>query len=389
MKLTKNRFTPSNSEALKLRTGSLKPWLVLLVFIFKPVLGADMESDRTSQNPVNSEALPRLLEAAGYTPDPSFKAYIIAFERKPDGNTIQHRFDYKGTSLDRDNWWPASMVKLYAAVAALEVLHAHKFSPKASITFHYEDGDVTQTITRLVRQAITPSNNAAFDRLVEIVGFDAMNQWFQIKGIKDTVFLRSYTRRVVDETTNLGTPRESSAYTVTEGSKTWKVPARIGDDKVWHCPNQGNCTTLQSLAEILRRVMMHEQIPDNQRLNLGRTEIRLLRSALSGKRTRGLGVVNGLKAGFEPHQIKCFNKPGYAYQWFSDHVFVSCQDCKGPVTEWIVAMAGHGGRDVLDEAAKIVGQILAKGSLMDGARKSGGTEDGEQGQGQKLGQGQK
>ena len=361
---------------------SFVPWLILLVFIFKPALGAQMDSNQASQDPVNSELLPSLLQAAGYTPDPSFKAYIIAFERKPDGKTVQHRFDYKGTSLDRDNWWPASMVKLYAAVAALEVLHAKKFSTKASITFHYKDGDVTQTITKLVRQAITPSNNTAFDRLVEIVGFDAMNQWFQTKGIKDTVFLRSYTRRVVDETTNLSTPRESSALTVTEGAKSWKVPARKGDDKVWHCPNQGNCTTLQNLAEILRRVMMHEQIPENQRLKLGRAEIELLRSALSGKRTRGLGVVNGLKAGFEPHVIKCFNKPGYAYQWFSDHVFVSCQDCEGPVKEWIVAMAGHGGRDVLDEGAKIIGQILVSGSLMDERGSSGGGRTATGGQGQ-------
>lgn len=318
------------------------------------------------QDKLDTTTLGHLLEKAGYAPDPSFKAYVAAIEHLPDGTIQLKEFDYRGTSLDRDNWWPASTVKLFAAVAALEILNKQGFSPKAEVTFHYETGEVTQRIDKIVELAITPSNNTAFDRLVEIVGFEAMNQWFQINKITDTVLLRGYSRRVMDEKTNLGTLRESPSVTVNEGSKSWTIPARSGDDSNWKCPNQGNCTTLQDLSKVLIRVMTHESIAETQRFKLGKPQIQLLKKSLSGKRSRGLGVVHGLEAGFEPQVIKCFNKPGYAYQWFSDHVFIDCPKCPGPIKNWIVAMAGHGGRDVLDEGAKIIGQLIASGELLKG-----------------------
>jgi len=326
------------------------------------------------ETPVDTTTIPRLLSERGYVPSPTFKAYVVAIERKPDGAIVYHRFDYDGTSVDRDNWWPASSVKLFAAVAALEYLRSMNFSSKAELTFHYEGKDVTNSVEWLVKQAITPSNNTAFDRLVEFVGLERMKAWFVRSGIPDTVLLRAYSGRVRDVETGFGTFRDTPAVTICEGKRPCKkLKAQKGQDKPWTCPNQGNCSTLQDLTEVLRRVMLHEDLPESERFDLGKGELTLLRGALSGKRARGLGVVNGIRDGFGSVQIQTFSKPGFAYQWFSDHVYVKCPSCTGPVREWLVAMAGHGGRDVLDEGARHIGALMAAGAFGPPIEDAGGS----------------
>jgi len=321
-----------------------------------PFVGRESEVDTTT--------LPRLLDEAGYKADEHFKAYVVEIERNEDGIIGYRRYDYKGTSIDRDDWWAASSVKLFAAVAALEYLRELRFGTKAEITYHYKEKDVKNSIAWLVNQALTPSNNIAFDRLVEIVGFENMKNWFQRRGLVDTILLRGYSGRVRDAESKLGTLRDSPAVTICEGRRPCKkLPQRHGHDRPWQCPNQGNCTTLQDLTEVLRRVMLHESLPQAERFNLGDSELRLIRGALSGKRSRGLGVVNGLREGFGNKHLDIYNKPGFAYNWFSDHVYVSCPECTGPVKEWLVAMAGWGGRDVLDEGAREIGRILASSRL--------------------------
>src|SRR5690606_10002092 len=158
-------------------------------------------------------------------------------------------FDYRGTSDDRDDWWPASTIKLYAAVAALETLRARGLSPATEVTFHYAEGAVTARASELLRAAIAQSNNRAFDRLVELAGFDAAHPEFSTprKGFVDTVSQRSYAHRLRYPDGN-GSNRHSPAITLEEGEQRVELPERPGSLEV-QCADHGNCTTLRELAE--------------------------------------------------------------------------------------------------------------------------------------------
>ena len=110
-------------------------------------------------------------------------------------------------------------------------------------------------------------------------------------------------------------------------------------------------------------VMLHESLPACERFDLDGRQLALLRSALEAPRPRGLGVVNGLKEAFGSFKVRCFHKPGFAMNWFSDAVFVLCPDGMNLTRRWIVVMAGLGGRDVIDDAARRVGALIASGRL--------------------------
>jgi len=316
---------------------------------------------RSTVRPLDSKVLARLFKERGFVPGPNFKALVIEIVPDERGGFVYHPFDYKGTSKDRDDWWPASAVKIFAAVAALEKIKGMGFSPNAELTFEYEDGPVTVPLKRLVQQAITPSNNAAFDRLVELVGFDDLNGSFLSRknGLRHTVLLRAYTYRYKDPATGRGSNLISSRITVSEGGQHKVIPARQGKPRS-NCPEQGNCTTLRDLSETLRRVMMHEELPEHQRFKLGKKELQVLRDALEKEREQEGGVAITLRELLQGRAFRIFHKAGYSYRWYSENLFLRILDTD---EQWIITMANYPGRDALNEAARHIGELILSGRI--------------------------
>ncbi|MBM4394093.1 MAG: serine hydrolase [Deltaproteobacteria bacterium] len=315
---------------------------------------------------LDTATLPRLLAAAGFVPPARFKALVI--ELTPDapapGGFRQRSFSWKRTALDRTDWWPASTVKLFAAIVALEEVERRNFSPAAEVTFAYPSQLVATTVEAMVRAALTPSDNVAFDRLVELAGFDRLHARLETAGFRGTVLLRGYGRRVTYAGTGHGDPRHSPRIELREGRLRTSVPARIGRRR-GGCPDQGNCTTLADLAEAMRRVMLHESLPVRDGFALSAASVALIRSALEADRERGRNVANGIREAFgRDRPVRLFHKPGFANDWFSDVVFVEPVDpTRAGGKRWIVAMAGHPGRESLDAAARAVGALLARDAL--------------------------
>lgn len=306
----------------------------------------------------DTTTLPALLDDVGLTRPKQFKALVLRLDAN---GAVVGAWDTGGSSEDRDDWWPASCVKLFAATAALEKTHALGLTPKARGTWFYGRGAKSLTVEQVVRRALTPSDNKAYDMLVELVGFDDLNGRFFVpeKGFRKTVLLRAYSGRVKDPATNTTTTRHSPPIDLVEGGKVVELPERAGK-RQFDCPEEGNCTTLRELAENLRRVMMHERLPEEERFALGKKELSLLRSAMSAKRSRGNGVLDGLRRGFGDVKIKTWSKPGFARDWFSDVVLLERQDTK---ERWIVSMAGWPGRGALDQASEAVGRLIREGRL--------------------------
>jgi hypothetical protein len=340
--------------------------LVLLIFL--ALVGAPTGAQRAAaQAPattgcvtdIDHERLPALLAARGFTPPEQFKALVITLGAAPD-KTCQ-AFDWHGSARDRGDWWPASSVKLFAAVAALEHARSLGFGPSVKLTYHYADGDVEESLEGLVRKALIPSDNKAFDRLVELVGFDRLHERFftPSNGLPDTVFLRSYSGRIRDPKTHKGINRHSPAITLAQGDRSHDLPEQTGK-LARECPDQGNCTTLLELSEALRRVMLHEELPKAQRFALDAEDLKLLRLTLATPRAQSMNVVDGLRAGLGAAELPAYHKPGFALRWMSDVVFIETADTH---QRYIVALAGYPGRESLDAASRAIGELLASGAL--------------------------
>lgn len=313
---------------------------------------------------VDETRLAELLEARGFSPPERFKALVGEVRVRPDGSPVTEWFDWRGTSDDRDDWWPASTVKLYAAIAALERVRAMGYPPSAWLTYHYEDDEpVRMRLADLVRLAIVPSNNQAFNRLVELAGFDWLHSRFFTRenGLGSTVFLRAYSARIRDPETGHGVNRFSPRITIEHGGRRQVLEAREGTGR-HECPNQGNCTTLRELAESIRRVMLHEHLPPAERFDLGPRELELLREALvAPRREHGQRLVDAVQEGFgEGVPLRVYHKPGYAYRWASDVMFVHRTDTD---QRFIIAAAAWPGRRVLDDPLRHLAAILASGRL--------------------------
>ncbi len=308
---------------------------------------------------VDHDRLPALLEADGFVPPDGFKALVVRIDRADDGTLGQAAFDWRGTSADREGWWPASTVKIYAVVAALERLHRLGFALPTWLTFHYEEGDVSQRMDQIVRHAIEHSSNAAFDRLVELVGFDEINTEFFVprNGFDQTVFLRAYNGRIRDETTGNGLNRHSPRITLRRGQREMEVPARDGHGD-YDCPDQGNCTTLRELAEVMRRIMLHEELGEGVRYELAAADLHTIRDAMAIAQNHE--IADRLAEAFGETPVRVYHKPGFALQWVSDVAFVHRTDTN---ERWVVAMAAQPDRRALDDAATRIGALLARGAF--------------------------
>lgn len=310
----------------------------------------------TSTTAIDTTTLPRLLRGRGFSAPDGFKARIVRLEH----NAPAAVFDWNDSAHHRENWWPASTVKLFAAVSALERVATLGMSVRSRVTFHYEEEDeepATVRLDHLVELAIGRSDNVAFDRLVELAGYDRIHQNFltEENGAPSTVLLRCYGQRQRDDEAGVCTARSAPRITLQHGERREELAAgeRTGS---YACPNEGNCTTLADLSEVMRRVMRHEQLPEEERYALREEDLETLRRAMSHAKNYRLAEI------FEEAcdgQFSVWHKPGYALRWVSDVLFLR----HGDGQEWVVSMAGRPGRRALDDAAAQIGRLLCEDAL--------------------------
>lgn len=271
---------------------------------------------------------------------------ILVLEYDQSGHEI--RREAIGDPADRD-WWPASTIKIFAAIGALEAIEALGFDHRATVSFARPGrSPYTRRFGWLVGQAVTQSSNLAYDRLVQFTGHDALHADLlgPKRGLGDAALQVPYSQNVISLL-------ESPAITIRRGKRTHVIAARDGKGTT-RCP-MATCSSLNSLAEAMRRVMLHEQLPETERLRLSPASLKVLRSALAGDRARGREVINALKAAFKRHDPKLYHKPGYYPRWRSDVVFM-----KAGKRRWIVALANEGGRKALNDPARRLARWMVR-----------------------------
>ncbi len=217
-------------------------------------------------NPTSLEAT---LAAAGYRLPPGAGVYAAKVTKEAGGLAYE---DYQaGVGALGSNFWPASSIKVLAAIAALEYVGQQGFTGAATVAF---GNGAPRTIRSIYDDAIRISDNAAYDLLVEVAGLDYLNGTFltPARGFPVTVIQRSYTIG--------GNLRVNPAITLTEGGRKVVIPARTGRVDA-SCP-QGQCSNLFEMSESVRRLVLHNEIPAAERFKLAPADVAGLNSALLG-----------------------------------------------------------------------------------------------------------
>lgn len=236
------------------------------------------------QKNANQNYLNEFFQAQNYTPPNRTFALIAPI--KTDNNKVQMQyfsygdtaFVYSMTPDGQQRYWPASTVKLTAAVLALLKLREFGLTSQANVQIDDIEGHYDNTVEKLCRDAIIPSSNTAYNRLMEIAGFDDINDRVlpKVFHFPTTVMQRRYARKHPDD--NL---RYSPQIAYREGDTTGTIPARqSAGTKRPQCPREANCTTLAELAEVMFRVMMHDYLPASYRFDLTKNDISMLQRML-------------------------------------------------------------------------------------------------------------
>ncbi len=254
-------------------------------------------SDRTS--------LSHHFTAAGYSPPAG--SYIMAAEVLDGVDQPAFRFytwNDTGFVYSTGNFWPASTIKLAAAVGALRTLADYGLSGAATLTFTDDDGSYHGTVQNLYDIALRVSGNIAYNRLMLIAGFDTMNDTYLVEedGLPQMVLQRRYTHPFPGSNLRTSPPMDYS-----EGVLAGTIPQRIGTGQHPECPNEGNCTTLFEIMEIMRRVTLHDEIPNQHRYPIQPADIQGIMTALSASDTTlQPGVSQALG-----DSVEIYNKTGF------------------------------------------------------------------------------
>ncbi len=242
----------------------------------------------------NPGSLDAVLAAAGSPVPPGAHVYAARVAKGTRGPTYDE-YVAGGGALARD-FWPASSIKVLAALGALEYVGRLGFTGAATVAF--ADTDETTTLRAIYDAAIRDSSNGDYDRLVEIAGVQWLNGEFltPARGFPATVIQRSYTVG--------GNLRGSPATTLSEGTRRYTLPPR-SSPVVPGCP-AGNCSNLFEMSESVRRVVLHDEIPASERFAIGQADAAALKDALLGAE----GWVEPAVVEVLGPQTRIYSKPG-------------------------------------------------------------------------------
>jgi hypothetical protein len=244
--------------------------------------------EEKARRAVDRWTLPPAYAAAGTLPPAGTEAYAARVVVGVEGPAYV-LYESGGGAFVQD-FWPASTVKLLAAIGALEFARTLGFTGDAVVAFETGFSD---RLRNICDRALVVSSNVDYDRTMQIAGFDRINTEVltAARGFPTTVLQRSYTGDGV---------RISPAMTLSEGSRSRSVAERTGTGDYGCGDRDGNCADLFELTEAVRRIVLDAEIPPVERFDLDPADVAALAGMLCRPETSFFldGVVAAL--GGEP-----------------------------------------------------------------------------------------
>lgn len=221
----------------------------------------------------------------------------------PGGNVFAARIIDGGTSpaymmfeagggAFATGFYPASSIKVLAAAGALELAYAKGFTGRAIVDGEYSLADYYDA-------AIRSSSNEDYDELVRIAGVDWLNEQFlPAHGYVST--------RIQDAYADGDSVAESPPVHLTEDGNELTLPERASRDD-YGC-DAANCSTLAELVDSIRRVVLDNELPADERFAVAPADVAGMQDALLGAESWiQPGVTEALGA-----DATVYSKPGWA-----------------------------------------------------------------------------
>jgi hypothetical protein len=244
------------------------------------------------------------LDAALDTIAPDLQKWAtVCVVRTPENGPPQFEWQDYGETGSRTNFWPASTVKLYAVVAALELLHEHGLSLDVVVTFEHREPDGTwrldcaRTIREMVSEVFRRSSNEDYTLLLRMTGIDRINGRFLVpaRGFPHSALMRGYVKE--PPWAYVRAQPQRIRVTAADGTKsaviehTWsgRSYSRERGGTIIDA-DTGNVTSPRELADCLRRVLFHEFLPETERFRISAEQLEFLRhggAGWTGLETRG------------------------------------------------------------------------------------------------------
>ncbi len=216
------------------------------------------------------------MEAAA--PGLKLRATVIAVESQ-QGQTTFPTWHYKNEP-DATDFWPASTIKLYTAIAALERLHALGLPLETTLTFERRAGhepwvlDCARAMPEMLSEIWRRSSNEDYTLLLRFTGIDQLNGEFltPARGFTRSSLMRGYwsARPYTYK------PSERQRITLRAQNGRMEFVEHLWAGHSWSAERgatvidsrTGNMASTRDLADCLRRLVFHDLIPPQERFRL-------------------------------------------------------------------------------------------------------------------------
>ena len=267
-------------------------------------------------------------------------ATICMVTPQENGTTAFEWIDFADTGSATD-FWPASTIKLYTAVAALELLNEKGFPLDTIVTFEHgeRDGrwvlDCARSAREMLSEVFRRSSNEDYTLLLRMVGIDRINTQFLTpeRGFPHSALMRGYvlgrpygyTR---EEPQRISLRAADGRETTFEHAWSGRFYAQERGCTVIDA-RTGNVTSPRELGECMRRVLFAEHIPASDQYRLTPEQLEFLRhggDGLTGLETKvkdsgPAAWENGFNVSFP--QARFFHKCGVISRYALE---VACVD---------------------------------------------------------------
>jgi hypothetical protein len=297
--------------------------------------------------------------------------------------------DYRGTAT-RCDFWPASTIKVYAVIAALELLSERGFPLDTTVSFEHRESDgrwvldCARTVREMLSETFRRSSNEDYTLLLRLVGIDRLNTRFLTpeRGFGRSALMRGYVagrpwNYVREEPQRIrlrsadGVMSETHEHTWSGRFYAEERGATVIDAKT------GNVTTPRDLVECLRRVLYHEHLPASEQYRLTTEQLAFLRTGgdgLTGLETRNEASGPTAWAGAAETvfpQARFFHKCGLISNYALEIAAVDDAAQGGPAFLF-APVINAGSATTPDDGEKLVSQMSLKIAEWVKARHDGG-----------------
>jgi hypothetical protein len=300
-----------------------------------------------------------------------YKLQILYTQIDRDKDNTPHFTSYSYGLNKTDYFYPASTVKLPAAILALEKLNNLQitglnkytslkidsaFSHQTSVNTDSTSENNLPSIAHFIKQIFLVSDNDAYNRLYEFLGQQYLNETLWKKGFGDAKIIRRLETAMTPEENRITNPftfynQDSIVYQqpLTKNETSYKVEMKnvkqgkgyIKGDSLINQPidfSFSNYISIESLQGVLKAVIFPEALPEEQKFNLSEEDYHFLYKYMSMLPRESVYPAYQDRSEFYdsyvkfflfgnsretiPEHIRIFSKSGQAYGYLIDNAYI-------------------------------------------------------------------